>query len=61
MRKSASPPKEEKPPAQAESELGRRLREIKARIVASGVHLYKNDEEVLREVRARRAGIDTEP
>ncbi len=45
-----------------ESELGRRLREIKARIVASGVYLFKNDEEVLEEVRRVRAGdFDSEP
>ena len=40
----------------AESDLGRRLREIKARIVASGEHLFESDEEVLEEVRQRRAG-----
>jgi hypothetical protein len=42
------------------SELGRRLREIRAKIVASGQYLFKNDEEVLEEVRQRRAGILTE-
>ena len=40
----------------AESELGRRLREIRTRIEASGVYLFQSDEEVLEEVRRRRAG-----
>ena len=43
-------------PVQSRTELGRRLREIKAKIVASGVRLFETDEEVLREVKERRAG-----
>ena len=42
------------------SELGRRLRKLKDKIVASGHYLFKNDEEVLEEVRQRRSGILTE-
>jgi hypothetical protein len=42
------------------SELGRRLRQLRAKIVASGQYLFKNDEEVLEEVRQRRAVILTE-
>ena len=44
----------------AESELGRRLRKIRAEIEASGVYLFQSDEEVLEEVRQRRAGDITE-
>ena len=52
--------REELPPAtearRAQSPLGKRLREIRKRIVASGVRLLDWDE-VERELRQRRGGV----